>query len=202
MNKPLEIGITGGIGSGKSLVCHIFQKLGVPVYDADSHAKELMTTDGILMSGIKKEFGDLAYHSNGALNREYLASHVFNNQGKLDALNRLVHPRVKVDYERWVRSQAERSYVLKEAALLFEAGSDTTLDEVLVVYAPESLRIERVLKRDSHRSPGQIRDIISKQMPDDEKLERADHVIVNDETELLIPQVLKLHDRFSSASGV
>lgn len=202
MNKPLEIGITGGIGSGKSLVCRIFQKLGVPVYDADSHAKELMTTDGILMSGIKKEFGDLAYHPNGALNREYLASHVFNDQQKLDALNRLVHPRVMVDYEKWVGSHADKLYVLKEAALLFEAASDKTLDEVIVVYAPEDLRIRRVLKRDAHRNAGQIHDIIRKQMPDKEKLGRADHVIINDETQLLIPQVLKLHERFSSTSGV
>ena len=202
MNKPLEIGITGGIGSGKSLVCRIFQTLGASVYDADSHAKELMTTDGILMSGIKKEFGDLSYHPNGALNREYLAGYVFNDQRKLDVLNSLVHPRVRVDYEKWVRSQAGKHYVLKEAALLFEAGSDKTLDEVIVVYAPEDLRVRRVLKRDRHRSAGQIRDIISRQMPDEEKRRLADYVIVNDETQLLIPQVLKVHERFSSASGV
>lgn len=196
MNKPLEIGITGGIGSGKSLVCKIFAKLGTPIYDADSHAKELMTTDGILVSAIKKEFGDLAYHPDGGLNRTYLASHVFNNQEKLDLLNSLVHPRVKVDYERWVEQHARHAYVVKEAALLFEAGSDKQLDAIIVVFAPEEMRINRVLKRDPHRTVDQVRDIIGKQMPEDEKIQRADYVVVNDESRLLIPQVLDLHEKF------
>lgn len=196
---PLQIGITGGIGSGKSLVCRIFQQLGVPVYDADSHAKELMTTDGILMSGIKKEFGDLSYHPDGALNRVYLANHVFNNQEQLDKLNSLVHPRVKAHYQQWVEAQTEFRYVLKEAALLFEAGSDSTLDRIIVVFAPEALRTQRVLKRDAHRTVEQVREIIGKQMPEEEKLKRADYIIVNDETRLIIPQVLELHEKFSAA---
>src|SRR5687767_11177847 len=118
MPKPLQIGITGGIGSGKSLVCKIFQHLGVPVYDADSHAKELMTTDGILISQIKKEFGDLSYHDDGSLNRVYLANHVFRDEKKLSLLNSLVHPRVAVDYSTWVKAHHTYAYVLKEAALL------------------------------------------------------------------------------------
>lgn len=199
MSKPLEIGITGGIGSGKSLVCRIFQKLGVPVYDADSHAKDLMTTDGILISGIKKEFGDLSYHPGGVLNREYLANHVFNDQRKLDVLNSLVHPRVKADYGQWVEAQAGKRYMIKEAALLYEAGSDRELTRVILVYAPEDLRISRVLKRDTHRTIGQVREIIAKQMPEGEKLKRADYVIVNDESQLLIPQILRLHEEFSTA---
>lgn len=195
-NSPFQIGITGGIGSGKSLVCRIFAQLGVPVYDADSHAKKLMTTDGILISGIKKEFGDLAYHPDGALNRKYLADHVFNNEKKLALLNNLVHPRVGADYEKWVQQHSTYRYVIKEAALLFEAGTAKALDRIIVVYAPESLRIKRVLSRDAHRTVEQIREIVGKQMPDDEKLKRADHIIVNDETQLIIPQVLKLHQQF------
>ncbi len=191
------IGITGGIGSGKSLVCRMFHQLGVPTYDADSHAKELMTTDGILISAIKKEFGDLAYHPDGVLNRVYLANHVFNDQQKLEALNSLVHPRVKDHFAHWVNASAGHDYVIKEAALLFEAGSDEVLDKVIVVYAPEDLRIRRVLKRDSHRTLAQIREIIAKQMPEEEKLKRADVVITNDENTLLIPQVLRLHEQFS-----
>ncbi len=198
MNQTLHIGVTGGIGSGKSLVCKIFAKLGAPIYDADSHAKELMTTDGILVSAIKKEFGDLAYHPHGALNREYLASHVFKDQNRLDILNRLVHPRVKVDFERWAGERRGYPYLIKEAALLFEVGSHRTLDAVVVVSAPEELRVARVLKRDPHRSTEQIWAIVGKQMKDEEKVRRADFVVVNDETQLLIPQVLKLHDRFSS----
>ena len=199
MNTPLQIGITGGIGSGKSLVCRIFRQLGVPVYDADSHAKELMTTDGILISGIKKEFGDLSYHPDGALNRVYLADHVFQDQKKLELLNSLVHPRVKADYEKWVEQNKTAHYLLKEAALLFEAGTDKTLDKIIVVHAPVELRVKRVQYRDAHRTVDQIKAIVEKQMPEDEKLKRADYIIVNDETELVIPQVLKLHEKFNAA---
>jgi dephospho-CoA kinase len=135
MRKPLQIGITGGIGSGKSVVCKIFSALNVPVYDADSHAKKLMTTDGILISGIKKEFGDLSYDSQGNLNRVYLASHVFHDEQKLAKLNSLVHPRVALDYQQWVEKNTQYPYVLKEAALLFEAKSNQWLDAVIVVSA-------------------------------------------------------------------
>jgi dephospho-CoA kinase len=195
-SRPLQIGITGGIGSGKSLISKIFAVLGIPVYDADSHAKELMTTDGILVSGIKKEFGDLSYHTNGALNREYLAQHVFTNEEKLKVLNALVHPRVAADYDHWVKQQAEVPYVLKEAALLFEAASHKALDKIIVVSAPVELRIKRVLKRDAHRSVEQIKAIVEKQMPEDEKLKRADYIVVNDETQLVTSQVISLHEKF------
>jgi len=198
VSRPLQIGITGGIGSGKSLISRIFRHLGVPVYDADSHAKELMTTDGILVNQIKKEFGDLAYHKDGSLNRVYLGDHVFNNRHELEKLNALVHPRVAADYEKWVARHRGHPYVLKEAALLFEAGTARNLDAVIVVTAPEELRIRRVLKRDPHRTVEQLKGIVEKQMPEDKKRERADHIIVNDDAELVIPQVLRLHKLFAS----
>ena len=196
----MQIGITGGIGSGKSLVCKIFQHLGVPVYDADSHAKKLMTTDGILVSGIKKEFGDLSYNADGSLNNVYLANHVFRDEKKLQVLNSLVHPRVANDYKNWVLQNSATDYVLKEAALLFEAKSNQQLDKIIVVSAPEELRIKRVLSRDKHRSVEQIKGIVEKQMPEDEKLKRADYIIVNDETKPVIPQVLDLHAKFTSGN--
>jgi dephospho-CoA kinase len=196
VSKTLQVGITGGIGSGKSLVSKIFSHLGIPVYDADSHAKKLMTTDGILVSQIKKEFGDLSYYPDGTLNRVYLADRVFNNEEQLALLNRLVHPRVAHDYAAWVEQNKNHPYVLKEAALLFEAGSDTTLDRIIVVSAPDELRIKRVLARDAHRTVEQIKAIVEKQMPESEKLKRADHIVVNDETRLVIPQVLALHRNF------
>lgn len=196
MGKPLQIGITGGIGSGKSLVCRIFQTLGVSVYDADSRAKAVMTTDGILISQIKKEFGVLAYHENGALNREYLAEKVFNQPEQLKILNKLVHPRVQADYEDWVEAHRDEAYIIKEAALLFEATSYKMLDKIVLVYAPEQMRIQRVLRRDSHRNETQVKGIIQNQMSDDEKKLLADGVIVNDETQLVIPQVLRLHSQF------
>ncbi|MCW5910265.1 MAG: dephospho-CoA kinase [Cyclobacteriaceae bacterium] len=197
MNKPLQIGITGGIGSGKSLVCKIFNALGVPTYDADSRAKMVMTTDGILVDAIKKEFGVLSYDERGALNRKYLADAVFNQTEKLKRLNELVHPRVALDYEQWVSRHTNVKYVLKEAALLFESGSYKVLDSVVVVTAPETIRVQRVLKRDPHRSLQQIQEIIRNQMQESEKIERADYVVVNDENVLLVPQVLSLHKQFT-----
>lgn len=198
MKTPLQIGITGGIGSGKSLVCKIFQCLGVPVYDADSHAKGLMTTDGILVSEIKKEFGELSYNLDKTLNRDYLSRTVFNNPERLEALNKLVHPRVGTNYKQWVEQKKNYPYILKEAALLFESGSNQSMDKVIVVYANEELRKQRVLKRDAHRSADQVLAIMGNQMPEEEKMRRADFIIRNDETALLIPQVVELHRRFVS----
>lgn len=200
MKKPLQIGITGGIGSGKSLVCRIFHALGVPVYDADSRAKAVMTTDGILVSHIKKEFGVLSYREDGSVDREYLAKEVFNNVERLKLLNSLVHPRVANDFEQWVSLQ-KSNYILKEAALLFEAKSYTALDKIIVVFAPEELRIKRVLQRDPHRTKEQVKEIIRNQLQEEEKLKRADFVIMNDETQLVIPQVLELHRSFLEMTG-
>ncbi len=194
MANPLQIGITGGIGSGKTLVSKIFACLGIPVYDADSHAKELMTTDGILVSQIKKEFGDLSYLSDGALNRKYLSEVVFNNQERLDILNKLVHPRVAENYTQWVKRNSDQVYILKEAALLFETGSYQALNKIIVVHAPEEVRIKRVMHRDG-RAEQQVKEIIRKQMSEEEKLKRADFILYNDESSLIIPQVLTLHNQ-------
>ena len=196
MKTSLQIGITGGIGSGKSLICKVFALLGISVYDADSHAKALMTTDGILVSQIKKEFGDLAYHGDGRLNREWLAPHVFADEEKLQRLNSLVHPRVALDYGKWLDAHPHEAYVLKEAALLFESGSYRQLDKIIVVSAPEGVRRQRVLKRDPHRTVEQFKGIVEKQLGEEEKLQRADYIIVNDDETLVIPQVIQLHEEF------
>jgi dephospho-CoA kinase len=196
--KPLQIGITGGIGSGKSLVCKIFSVFGIPIYDADSHAKGLMTTDIILVSQIKKEFGDLSYHENGQLNRAYLSEEVFHDSAKLEKLNALVHPRVSLHYKTWSESHRESPYVIKEAALLIESGSYKQLDEVILVTASEELRIQRVLKRDTQRSREQVEAIIQKQLPEEEKKRFANTILINDEQHMLVPQVVDLHKRFLS----
>jgi dephospho-CoA kinase len=201
VKTPLQVGVTGGIGSGKSLVCKIFAQLGISVYDADSHAKALMTTDGILISQIKKEFGHLAYLPDGALNRKHLADHVFADEDRLEKLNKLVHPRVAVDYEKWLSSHSGEGYVLKEAALLFEFGSYRTLDKIITVSAPESVRRKRVLQRDAHRTVEQFKGIVEKQMPEEEKLKRADYIIVNDDITPVIPEVLRLHHLFLESIG-
>ncbi len=194
--RPTQLGITGGIGSGKSLVCRIFACLGVPVYDADSHAKELMTTDGILISEIKKEFGDLSYHSDGTLNRQFISERVFGDEERLKTLNTLVHPRVAADYKHWLSMHADAHYVLKEAALLVETGGYVELDKLIVVSAPESLRVARVLKRDTHRTAEQIKEIMKSQMSEEEKISKADFIVMNDESKLVIPQIISIHKNF------
>src|SRR5258706_332054 len=196
MDKPLLIGITGGIGSGKSLVCKILATLGVPIYDADTRAKELMTTDEILVNQIKEKFGAESYQVNGSLDRDYLSREVFNDSTKLEKLNQLVHPRVAVDSEKWTKKNKNFPYLVKEAALLFESGSYKLLDKIIVVTAPESLRVQRVINRDMSKDKEDVLKIIRSQMPEEEKIKRADFVIRNDETELVIPQVIKLHERF------
>lgn len=196
MNKPLRIGITGGIGSGKSLVCKIFNSLKVPVYDADSMARKLMTSDFVLIDQIKKEFGESSYQPDGSLNREYLSKEVFNDPNKLEKMNQLVHPRVGIDSENWIERNKAYPYVVKEAALLFESGANKSLDKIIVVTAPERLRVQRVMNRDKSRTEEDVKKIIHNQMDEEEKIKRADFVIRNDETELVVPQVLKLHERF------
>jgi len=196
MTRPLHVGITGGIGSGKSLVSKIFSNLGVPVYDADSRARLLMTSDAVLINEIRKTFGDQSYSDDGKLNRDYVSKIVFNDAVKLAALNGLVHPAVARDYIRWSEENKSHPYLVKEAALLFEAGSYKTLDKIIVVQAPEELRIARVQKRDPHRDMQKIKDIIRSQMAEEEKLKRADFIVKNDESELVIPQVLALHQKF------
>lgn len=195
-SKSLQIGITGGIGSGKSIVCKMFSCLGAPVYDADSRAKSIMTTDGILIAQIKKEFGDLTYRSDGSLDRAFLSRVIFENEEKRNLLNQMVHPRVAADTERWLEQNQGASYVVREAALLIESGAYQRVDKVVLVTAPEELRIKRVLARDPHRLREGIRKIIATQLPDEEKKKVADVVVYNDETQLLVPQILLLHNQF------
>jgi dephospho-CoA kinase len=193
---PRQIGITGGIGAGKSLVARVFAALHVPVYDADSRAKSIMNGDPDLKADLIQAFGPEAYTAAGELNRNYLAATVFGDARKVALLNSLVHPRVGADYAHWVERHAHFPYLLKEAALLFESGSYQTLHQVIAVSAPLSLRIRRVLLRDSHRTEADVAAIIARQMDEDEKQLRADYVVYNDEKRLLIPQVLELDRTF------
>lgn len=191
-SKALLVGITGGIGSGKSTVCRIFEVLGIPVYNSDDQAKNLMTTDTELANGIKAKFGDESY-ADGVLNRAFLAKEVFSKPERLRQLNALVHPAVGRDFSKWVALHQSAPYVIKEAALLFETGSYKSLATTILITAPEDVRIERVLLRDPQRSRQQVKDIIGNQMKDEAKTELADYVLKNDEKSLLIPQVIALH---------
>ena len=198
MRKPICIGVTGGIGSGKSIVCKIFNALGVLSYDADSRAKIILNTDEVLKEQIKDEFGPFAYDEDGKLNRGHISKMAFSMPEKLARLNQLVHPRVAADFVTWTDEHHSHHYLIKEAALMFETGSYKELDKVILVSAPQSLRIERVLARDPYRTEADLKKIMANQMSEEEKMKRADFVIVNDESELLIPQVLRLHDLFSN----
>lgn len=187
----LKVGLTGGIGSGKSIVAGIFKVLGIPVFDADSEAKKTMETDELLMKALKQEFGEDTY-KDGKLNRPYLASQVFNDAFKLEKLNAIVHPATIAAAEKWMQQQTT-PYVIKEAALLFEAGSAGSLDYIIGVTAPTHIRIQRVMERDGYTRE-EVKARMSRQIDDKIKMKLCDFVLVNDEQRLLVPQVLKLHE--------
>lgn len=194
----LKIGITGGIGVGKSVVCKIFAALDVPIYDADSRAKWLMVNDNDLVENIKTAFGNEAYTSDNQINRDFMITQILGSPKTAQQLENLVHPAVRLDFENWVKSQnPNKKYVLKEAALLVESGSYKELDKLIVVSATTEVRIDRVLARDLHRNRQQIEAIMAKQLPETEKIAKADFVIYNNGTELLIPQVLAIHNKLS-----
>jgi dephospho-CoA kinase len=196
----LRIGITGGIGSGKSIVSRLFHALGVPIYDADSRARWVMENDPELRQQLIAAFGPDTYDQAGQLNRQVLAGSVFRNPELLARLNALVHPHVGTDFERWaaLQQQAGHAYVLKEAALLFEAGSYKQLDRIITVFAPLLVRQARVLRRDPHRSASDVQAIMAKQLSEEEKVQRADYVLINDDVQPLLPQVLALHTAFGA----
>lgn len=201
MSNNLKIGVTGGIGSGKTVICRIFRSLGIPVYDADSRARYILDNDPALKSQILELFGGNAYTSSG-LNNVWIAQHVFNDEDKLHQLNSLVHPLVGIDFEAWSNQKVDNPYVIKEAALLYESGSYLSLDKIVVVTAPESLRIKRVLSRDKHRTEDQVKAILKRQWSEEEKIVKADFLIKNDDQELVIPQVLELHENLLELSKV
>lgn len=198
-NKILKIGITGGIGSGKTTVCKIFETLNIPVYYADDRAKSLMVEDKILIDKVKEAFGEKAYLPDGMLNRAYISEIAFSNPLKLTELNAAVHPAVLRDGEKWHHAQHDVPYTLKEAALLYESGSDAVLDKIIMVYAPKNVRIERVLGRGG-LTREEIEARMAKQMPDEEKMKKADFIIYNEGEIGLIAQVLEIHSKLKTGN--
>lgn len=187
----LKVGITGGIGAGKSIVAKVFEKLGVPVYYADARAKALMVTNENLVNQIKATFGEDIYKEN-ELDRAKLAQVVFNNTSKLEQLNKLVHPAVKEDFIAWANKHKTAPYVLEEAAILFESGSYKLMDKVITVICPQDIRIKRVMERD-----GVTREAVlarmANQWKEEEKMALSDFIVQNDGEKLVIPQVLAIH---------
>lgn len=192
----LKVGITGGIGSGKTTVCQFFHQLGVPVYYADARARQIMNEIPAVIQKITELFGKQAY-ANGELNRPFIAEQAFKDKNLLQQLNAIVHPAVFEDSIRFFQSHPDEPYVLYEAAILFESGNYKAMDKVILVYAPAELRIERTMQRD-HVSREQVEDRMKQQQPDEEKLKLADFVVYNDGSQTLIDQVLTIHQQLIS----
>lgn len=193
----LKIGITGGIGSGKSTVAKVFEVLGIRVYYADDAAKKLMNVDEDLKEKIQLQFGNEVY-KNGKLDKKYLADIVFTSSEKLALLNALVHPATLKDAETWMQNQTT-AYTLKEAALIFESGAQQNLDYVIGVTAPAPLRIQRTMNRDGI-SREEVIARMDKQMDETIKMKLCDFVVKNDEQQMLLPQVLALHEKLLALS--
>ena len=193
----LKVGLTGGIGSGKSTVARVFEVLGIPVYYADEAAKRLMNENEDLKQAIIKQFGEGVYDK-GQLNRKTLAEIVFNDPSKLELLNSLVHPATLHDAKIWLEKQTS-PYAIKEAALIFESGAQKFLDHVIGVSAPTPLRIQRTMQRDGITRE-EVLARMDKQMDDSLKMKLCDFLIKNDEQEMLLPQVLELHKKLLTLS--
>jgi dephospho-CoA kinase len=190
----LKVGITGGIGSGKSVVAKIFSTLGIPVYESDQRAKWLIEYNRDIVSEISEFLGNEAYNEDGKYDKVFVSKAVFQNEELLRKLNQIVHPRVRQDFEDWVLLQ-NAPFVLKEAAIM---SRNAGLDKIIVVYSPKNLRIKRLLKRDTHRNLSEIEKVIANQKTEKEFLEMADFMINNDDKELLIPQVIEVYKKLIS----
>lgn len=194
----LKVGITGGIGSGKTTVCQVFHTLGIPVFYADEAARQLMETDPVLVRHITSLFGPEAYTA-GRLNRPHIASVAFQQPDKLQQLNAITHPATIQYAQNWMEKQ-EAPYVIKEAAIFFESGSYADMDVMIGVYAPEQVRLQRAMKRDG-ATREKITARMAQQMNEEEKMKRCDYVIINDDHQAIIPQVLRLHQLLLQQAG-
>lgn len=190
MNKPITVGLTGGIGSGKSTICRLFKILGVPVFEADWVAKKLLNNNEKVKSEIIRLFGDGVYTAKGTVDRKKLAGIIFNDEIQLRKVNEIVHPKVREEYKKWLKKQ-DSAYVIHEAAILFESGFYKMMDFSIMVAAPEKQRIEWVMKRDGVTEK-QVSERMARQWPDEKKQKLADVVLHNNNKDLIIPEIMKL----------
>ena len=187
-----KVGITGGIGSGKSTICKVFKSLGIAVYDADARGKLLLRENDLVKERVIKAFGTEAYNDDGSVNTAYLSEQIFENKESLNILNGIVHPAVRADFIDWLEGQSG-PYVLKEAAILIESGSHEELDQIIVVEASEESRLARVMKRDGV-DESKVRDRMAAQLSDEERKPYANFTIDNNDDTLVIPQILQIHE--------
>lgn len=188
----IVVGLTGGIGSGKTTISKYFSALGIPVFIADEEAKRLMHNSKVIKRKLVQLFGELAY-VDGTLNRSYLASKIFTDKGLLSKMNAIVHPKVAAHFKSWLKQQ-KGPYIIKEAAIIFENNLQSQYDYIITVVADEDLRINRVIKRDN-ASKAKIESIIKNQLSDKDKIEKSDFVITNNDLEIAKTQVLEIHQR-------
>jgi len=194
LNKSLTIGLTGGIGSGKTTVSKIFKTLGIPVFNSDQHSKEILKTNTQVINDVVVKFGKSILNQN-QVDSKKLAKIVFQNTKRLKLLNRIIHPHIISDFNKWSLEQTTK-YVIKESAILFESNTHTTLNKIILIKAPVGLRIQRVFRRDK-RSVSEIKKIINNQLKSQEISQYADYIINNNEQTLLTPHVIKIHDELS-----
>lgn len=187
-----QVGLTGGIGSGKTYVSRVFAKLGIPVFNSDIQAKKLMSSNSILINSLKQKFGDDIYNKN-KINRERIRNIIFKDQNALKLINDIVHPFVNQNFNDWTNNQ-DADYVVKEAAILFETGGHKLLDCNILVYSPVNLNIERVMLRDK-LDKDKVIEIINSQASFDEVKKKADYVIYNDQEDFILPQIIKIHNQ-------
>ncbi|MFA5419761.1 MAG: dephospho-CoA kinase [Bacteroidales bacterium] len=190
----VKVGITGGIGSGKTTVCKFFEILGIPVFTADTEAKTLMNSSSLIRDQLVLTFGDHIYLPNRSLDRKKLAQLIFDSPDLLEKVNSIVHPEVRTHFLRWVAKQSS-PYIVYEAAIMFESGFYTMMDFNILVTAPEEVRIERVMARED-TTRADVKRRISRQWADPEKIKRADYILNNNNEELIIPQLIELDKKF------
>jgi len=192
----IKVGITGGIGSGKSFICQVFAKLGVPVYYADIAAKELANTDPEIRQSLTSLLGSDIY-SGDYLNRSKMASLIFDNKMLLEKINHVIHPKVARHFEFWCDNHSRKPYIIHESAIIFESQIYSMFDKIITISAPEEVRIQRVIPRcDMNRN--KILAIMQNQMPESEKIKRSHYVIINDGRSLILPQVIHIHESLMS----
>jgi len=190
----IKIGITGGIGSGKSIICQVFSILKVPVYHADAEAKMLTESDPTIRKQLEAVAGVNVFN-NGGLNRLLLADLIFNNSDMLEKINGIIHPKVAVHFKEWCTRHSQDPYIIHESAILFESNTYKDFQKIVAVTSPEDKRISRILNR-NNMTIDRIRSIMMNQLPESEIVQRSDFVIINDDSQLIIPQVLELHHIF------
>lgn len=192
----IKVGLTGGIGSGKSTVARVFETLQIPVYNSDIRAKWLQENNDKVIAAIKRLFGESIYTPTGQLNRVEIGKLVFTNKQQLEDLNAIIHPAVAADFEAWYAQQSA-PYCIKEAAILFESGANKGLDKTITVSAPQTIRLQRVIARDNTTSELVLKRMAN-QWDEARKIELSDFVIVNDDKTLVIPQVLLIHSQLTA----